>query len=74
MTVTKNHRAGADQIIDEFAAILVNDTRSMALADEDIRIEIAKATRRQYGAGAGGKIVHMGAGGHHGLLIVIVPG
>ena len=52
MAMTEQHRSGTDEIIDIFIAVLVPDTRSLALADDYARIEIAEPARRQNRSGA----------------------
>ena len=52
MAVPEQHRSGAEQVVDVFVARLVPDPRAAALADEDVRIEVAEAAARQHLAGA----------------------
>jgi hypothetical protein len=53
VAVAEQHRAGADQQVDIFLAVLVPDARALALADDDAGVEIAEPAAGQHGLRAG---------------------
>ena len=64
MTVAEEHRAGAEQEIDVFAAVDVGDAAGMALADDQVARQVAEAAGRQHAlrqvedGGCGWGVIH----------------
>jgi hypothetical protein len=53
VAVAEQHRAGADQVVDILAPVLVPDAGALALADDDAGIEIAESAAGQHLGGRG---------------------
>ena len=52
VTMANQHRAGTDQVIDIFTAILIPDARTLAVANDNAGVEVAKPSARQNGVGS----------------------